>query len=72
MIEITSIDFFYRLKKGKRSWNEDNIELDIGKEYFAISYIQNKFLLRKVDEFFELRDINKLLKQRLLWTSKEK
>lgn len=71
MVEIETLDYFYRLKPRKRSWTSDNIELDIGKEYFVLSYVQEKFIRREVDETLPLRDMETLLKMKLLWKKSE-
>jgi hypothetical protein len=70
--KIDSIRYFYRLKPRKKNWNEDNIELDIGKKYYELSYIQDKFLEKEVDTFFIFRDIKTLIKMGLLWSDTNK
>jgi len=63
---ITSLDFFYRLKPRKKLWNEDNIELDLGKEYYIFSYRTRNLYRREVFEGMNLERIQKLINLKIL------
>ena len=50
MKRISKIDYFYKLKKNKKKWASENIEPDIGKEYYIYSWNSNRFFPRTIHE----------------------
>jgi hypothetical protein len=63
---ITSTDYFYKLKPRRRVWNEDNIELDIGKEFFVFSFATGNLYRREVSEFMNMERLQELINFKIL------
>lgn len=72
-VKCTSIDDLYRLKPRKKSWIEDNIELDIGLPVLKYSFVRGEFRKYELCGFDALRPdyFKSLIEKGLIYAGRE-